>query len=54
MSRIMNDWGKTEAILINIGILLIFEKKTNKATKTENYHICLSGSLIRLLALPIA
>ena len=53
MSRIMNDWGKTEAILNNIGILLIFEKKLT-ATKTENYHICLSGSLIRLLALPIA
>ena len=41
MSRIMNDWGKTEAILINIGILLIFEEKLTKQQKLKTIiYVC--------------
>ena len=41
MSRIMNDWGKTEAILINIGILLIFEKNLTKQQKLKTIiYVC--------------
>ena len=41
MPRIMNDWGKTEAILINIGILLIFEKKLTKQQKQKTIiYVC--------------